>query len=158
MMLEIVLLILISIFFTFIAFISAKLLIKKLKINHPKNRSIIYLFVIFAAFMIFIIPFTTLGSTIYKEDLSSPEPINDEKLESIIIVKENFQVNCISSGENQFSTSIHSKVYEKVSQIIFKIIKKTSNEPLNEISISSNPTNNYLSTQTFYPSSTINPA
>jgi beta-lactamase regulating signal transducer with metallopeptidase domain len=62
-MLEIVPLLILSIAFTFISYTLSKILIKKLRINHPQNKSVIFFLVILTALLILVIPASTLQNT-----------------------------------------------------------------------------------------------
>lgn len=62
-MLEIVSLLILSIAFTFISYTLSKILIKKLRINHPQNKCVIFFLVILTALLILAIPASTLQNT-----------------------------------------------------------------------------------------------
>jgi hypothetical protein len=60
-MLELFIIIILSILFTFFAYLFSGLMIKLIKINHPKNRFWIYFIAMITAFSIFSFSFISLA-------------------------------------------------------------------------------------------------
>jgi beta-lactamase regulating signal transducer with metallopeptidase domain len=84
-MLELPLVLLLSIIFTFITYLFSLFFIKKLNITHPKNRSLIFIYVMLTALMIFSIATPLLGTPQTTED--TEEISSDHQYtQSIIII------------------------------------------------------------------------
>lgn len=81
----------ISIISTFILFVISYILMKKLKINHPKDKLRIYTMVITSVFLIFILSFTVVGNSL-KESIiidNSCSMDNEENCSLLIVIDEN---------------------------------------------------------------------
>jgi beta-lactamase regulating signal transducer with metallopeptidase domain len=84
-MLELLLVLLLSIIFTFVTYLFSLFFIKKLKITHPKNRSLIFIYVMLTALMIFSIATPLLGTS---QTTEGPQEISSDHqyTQSIIII------------------------------------------------------------------------
>ncbi len=91
---EVLTVILISILSSFSFFILAYILIKKLKINHPKDRSKIYLVLMISVLLLFIISINAISIPLQNNDINNnPSEINCEDNYSMLVVMDETQID-----------------------------------------------------------------
>jgi beta-lactamase regulating signal transducer with metallopeptidase domain len=112
-MLEIVLLLFLSIIFTFTSYIISKILIKKLKINHPQNRAGIFFSVILTTLLILtILGGTLLGTT--KNTYTINNQIENEEQITLLKYPEPLCAKTTLLGDN---SGLKQLPFESIEQI-----------------------------------------
>ena len=145
---DLLLIILLSILSTFIFFSFAYILIKKLKINHPKDKFRIYAVVICSYIFIFLISISVIATPIEKQIINSDSSNlnNDETCSLLIVIDENQLENqnneefenhdceINSCCEDECSTLSHNGSYsfflhssDDIQNLISKIIEIKTN-------------------------------
>jgi beta-lactamase regulating signal transducer with metallopeptidase domain len=91
---EVLMIILISILSSFSFFVLSYILIKKLKINHPKDRSKIYLVLMTSVLLLFIISINAISIPLQNHDLNNnSSEINCEDNYSMLVVMDETQID-----------------------------------------------------------------
>ncbi len=148
---EVIMIILLLILSSFIFFSLSYILIKKLKINHPKDRSRIYMVLMASILILFIISINVISIPLQNHDINN----NKEDYSMLFVMDEtqiendnseetlnpqNYQSNINSSCEDENSYSsyqnILSIVIEKsidIDKIISNIIKTKTNSTIQSL-------------------------
>jgi len=154
---EVVTILLLSILSSFIIFSLSYILIKKLKINHPKDRSRIYIVLITSFLILFTISISAISIPLLNQDKINNSPIiNNKENYSILFVMDETQIendnnqettkplsnecNINSSCEDECSYSCYQNILsviietsENINNTISKIIKTKTNSTINSL-------------------------
>jgi beta-lactamase regulating signal transducer with metallopeptidase domain len=154
---EVLEIILLSILSSFIFFCLSYIFIKKLKINHPKDRSRIYLVVMTSLLILFVISISAVSISFQNQDsINISQQINNEEKFSMLVVMDetqyendknqestnssniNYDINPDYEDESSYSSyqnilSIIIQKSEKIESIISKLIKTKTNSTINSL-------------------------
>jgi len=152
---EVLTIILLSMLSSFMFFILSYIFIRKLKINHPKDRSRIYVVLMISVLLLFIISITAIFIPLQNQDNSNSSPMinNDENYSMLVVMDEtqieddnnkeetnllsnecNINFSCkddYSSYQNILSVIIESS--ENINNTISRIIKTKTNSTINSL-------------------------
>ncbi|MCJ7570770.1 MAG: hypothetical protein MUO82_02680 [Candidatus Thermoplasmatota archaeon] len=154
---EVLTIILLSILSSFIFFTLCYILIKKLKINHPKDKSRIYVVLMTSILLLFIISISAISIPLQNQDKSNNSPtINNEENYSMLVVLDETQIennsnqettnsllnecNINSICEDEYSYSSYQNILsiiiestENINNTISKLIETKTNSTINSL-------------------------
>ena len=154
---EVLTIILLSILSSFIVFSLSYILIKKFRINHPKDRSRIFVVLMTSVLLLSVISISAISIPLQNQDNSNNSPmINNEENYSMLVVMDETQIendntqevtNPLSNGcdinsscEDKCSYSSYQNILsiiiessENINNTISKLIKTKTNSTINSL-------------------------
>lgn len=154
---EVLTIILLSMVSSFMFFILSYIFIKKLKINHPKDRSRIYVVLMTSVLLLFIISISAISIPLQNKDNSNSSPmINNDENYSMLVVMDETQIendnnqevknplrnecDINSSCKDDYSYSSYQNILsviiessENINNTISRLIKTKTNSTINSL-------------------------